>query len=78
MYRKVDSRNDYSAAAESVDCHATATAFARNDGIETRCVWSVWITKEAAAAPCFAAPISSARNDETIVASKKSGFWGEI
>ena len=29
---KVDSRGDYSASAESMDCHATANALARNDG----------------------------------------------
>ncbi len=28
---KVDSRNDYSASAESMDCHAIATAWACND-----------------------------------------------
>ena len=29
--QKVDSSNDYSASAECIDCHATATALARND-----------------------------------------------
>ena len=38
-----------------VDCRALSCAKARNDGSGTRLVWCLWITKEAAAAPCFAA-----------------------
>ena len=29
--KKVDSNNDYSASAECMDCHATASAVSRND-----------------------------------------------
>ena len=63
---QVDSSNDYSASAEFMDCHALPSGKARNDrgAVDYRATAStlllaqnLWITKEAAATPCFATPL---------------------
>ena len=81
---QADSNNDYSASAECMDCHATASAVSRNDGkralrLESAfCDLSLWI----------ASPPLSARNDDWLSSSRilgiavglweLCGFWGRL